>query len=77
MIMPRKQFDALERRRYERWERGQDPNVDTDEDHEDSDEERGPLREETIETLAYLVSISKGVATALYDNHKIVNLASL
>ncbi len=75
--MPREQFDALERRRDERWERGQDPNVDTDEDPEDSDEERGPLREETIETLAYLVSISKGAATTLYDNQKIVDLASL
>ena len=75
--MPREQFQALERRRDERWERGQDPNIDTDKDPEDSDEERGPLCEETIETLAYLISISKGAATVLYDDQKIINLASL
>ena len=36
-MMLRKQFNALERKRDECWKRGQDPNVDTDEDPEDSD----------------------------------------
>jgi hypothetical protein len=42
-MMPREQFDALKQRRDEHWESGQDPNVNTDEDPEDSDKERGPL----------------------------------
>ncbi len=52
LMMPRKEFDALEQARDERWERGQDPNVETNEDPEDRDQERGPLCEETIETLS-------------------------
>ncbi len=77
IAMPREDFDELERRRDERWERGQDPYNETDEEPEDNDREPGPQREETIETLAYLLSISKGAATALYDDQRIVDLASL
>ena len=62
--MPREEFDELERRRKERWERGGD--YYSDEEPEDDDREPGPQREETIETLAYLLSITKGAATALY-----------
>ena len=73
--MPREEFDELERRRKERWERGGD--YYSDEEPEDDDREPGPQREETIETLAYLLSIGKGAATALYDDQRIVDLASL
>ena len=76
-LMPREQHDELERRRDARWERGvEDPYADTDEEpEEDDDREPGPQREETIKTLAYLLSISKGAATALYDDQRIVDLA--
>ena len=73
IAMPREEFDELERRRKERWERGGD--YYSDEEPEDDDREPGPQREETIETLAYLLSISKGAATALYDDQRIVDLA--
>ena len=75
IAMPREEFDELERRRKERWEGGGD--YYSDEEPEDEDREPGPQREETIETLAYLLSISKGAATALYDDQRIVDLASL
>ena len=77
IAMPREEHDELERRRNARWERGQDPYTETDEEPEDDDREPGPQRKETIETLAYLLSISKGAATALYDDQRIVDLASL
>ncbi len=75
--MPCKAFEELEQRRDARWERGDDPDVETDEEPEDNDQEPGPQRKETIETLAYLLSISKGAATTLYDDQRIVDLASL
>ncbi len=82
--MPHERFDALERRCDACWERGQDPNIETDEDPEDSDKERGPvnvaleeLHEHTIETLTRLISISRGAATALHDDQNIVDLESL
>ncbi len=75
--MLHKAFDELERRRDECWERGDDPGVETDKEPEDNDQEPGPQLEETIKTLAYLLSISEGAATALYDDQRIVDLASL
>ena len=76
IAMPCEEHDELERRRNARWERGQDPYTETDKEPEDDDREPGPQRKETIETLAYLLSISKGAATALYDDQRIVDLAS-
>ena len=38
MLMPCKDFEALEQRRDVRWERGQDPDVETDKEPEDSDQ---------------------------------------
>ncbi len=88
-MMPREQFYALERRRNARWERGQDPDAETDKDPEDNDDEDPPdvpavdvnvedeVRLRTIETLACLLSISQGAATALYDDQNIVELPSL
>ena len=83
-LMPRQQFEALERRRDARWERGDDPNVETDDEDDPEDvfadidanaETEARLR--TITTLARLICINKGAATALFDNQNIVGLESL
>ena len=67
------------------YDRGQDPHVETDEDSDDDkDKEEIPvdqnakdkLHQCTIKTLANLISISPGAATALYDDQNIVGLHS-
>ena len=71
-MMPREQFYALERRRDARWERGDDPDVETyDEDNPKDDDAavdanaEAEARLRTIATLARLIGINEGAATAL------------
>ena len=83
-MMPREQFYALERRRDARWERGDDPDVETDDEDDPEDEDaaveanaEAEARLRTIATLARLIGINEGAATALYDDQNIVGLESL
>ena len=84
MVMPRAKHEALEQRRNERWARDQDPYVDTDKDEEEvpnaaavNANAMGEVRQRTIATLARLISISQGTATAHYNDQNIVRLHSL
>ncbi len=77
-LMPRTQFEALERRRQAWRDRGVDSDEETvqDEDKDDDDndpqEEPAPLeariRTTTVDMFKQVLLFSQGAAEALYDN---------
>ena len=84
--MPRADYDALERKRDARWDRGQDVDEETDDDDESEESENidqpettpeEELRVKTIATLCSLLSIDQGAAQALYDDQGIRDLEGL
>jgi hypothetical protein len=88
MLMPRADYEALERRRDARWARGQDPDVATDKDSDSNEEEadkeaavernaEDEVHQRTIANLTRLLSINQGAATALFDDQDISGLHSL
>jgi hypothetical protein len=88
-LMPRAQFEALERHRQARRDRGVDSDEETirdetdetkdeDEDEDDSQEEPAPLeariRTTTADMFKRVLLFSQGVAEALYKNQMVTTL---
>jgi hypothetical protein len=85
-LMPRAQFEARERVRQARHERGidsdeatvQDEDKDDGDDGDDLQEEAAPLeariRETTVDMFKWVLLFSQGVAEALYDDQMIMTL---
>jgi hypothetical protein len=88
-LMPRAQFEALERCRQARRDRGvdfdeetvRDETKDKDEDEDDSHEEPAPLkawiRTTTADMFKHVHLFSQGAAGALYDNQMVTTLDML
>jgi hypothetical protein len=85
-LMPHAQFEARERVRQARRERGvdsdkgtvQDEDKDDGDDGDDPQEEAAPLkariRETTIDMFKRVLLFSQGAAEALYDDQMIITL---
>ncbi len=86
MLMPRAQFEALERRRQAWCDRGNDSDEETihdetkdkDEDEDDLQEEPAPLkariRTTTVDMFKRVLLFSQGAAEALYNNQMLTTL---
>jgi hypothetical protein len=87
--MPRAQFEALERRRQARGDRGVDSDEETvrdetdetkdkDEDEDDLQEEPAPLKARicttTVDMFKHVLLFSRGAAEALYDDQMATTL---
>jgi hypothetical protein len=82
--MPRAQFEALERRRQARRDRGVDSDKETvqdkdeDEDEDDPQEEAAPLEaricKTTVDMFKRVLLFSPGAVEALYDDQMITTL---
>jgi hypothetical protein len=81
-LMPHAQFEALERRRQARHDRGVDSDESTvqdeDKDEDDPQEEAAPLeariRETTVDMFKRVLLFGQGAAEALYDDQMITTL---
>jgi hypothetical protein len=88
-LMPRAQFEALERRQQARRDRGidsdeetiRDETKDEDEDEDDLHEEPAPLEARncttTVDMFKRVLLFSQGAAEALYDNQMVMTLDML